>query len=352
MSEIRETLADTAARLFDDLSDRNTVAKAEAGEWPQALWTALEVSGLAAASAPDSGADLGDLAVILRETGSHASPVPLAETLAATWLLASAGLAVPTGPLSVATDTSLELRQLGTGWQLSGELRRVPWGAAAKAVAVVVEYEKRPFVVLILRGDVKVAPGRNVAGEPRDNLTVSGATLDGNRVVPSPLGLEVLRSRLFTFRLVEIGGALSEMLELTLSYANERQQFGKPIGKFQAIQQQVAVLASDVAAAAAAVSAAVAGAEKGPAAFEIAAASIRVCDAISQSASIAHQVHGAMGVTHEHPLHFYTRRLWAWRDEIGDEFCNARAIGMAAAKAGGQGLWSLLTDPNLDGAAK
>ncbi len=64
--------------------------------------------------------------------------------------------------------------------------------------------------------------------------------------------------------------------------------------------------------------------------------------AADKGASLAHQVHGALGFTLEHPLHFATRRLWAWRSEYGAERDWALVLGRHAAAQGADGLWPLL----------
>ena len=128
-----------------------------------------------------------------------------------------------------------------------------------------------------------------------------------------------------------------------MRYAGERVQFGRPIGKFQAVQQQVASLAAQAACAGASADAAVAAAERGDATFEIACAKARVGEAAGVAAAIAHQVHGAMGFTREHRLHRFTRRLWAWREEFGDEAYWWRWLGRIALAKHGDGLWPYLT---------
>ena len=141
-----------------------------------------------------------------------------------------------------------------------------------------------------------------------------------------------------------MAGALEAVLALTVQYANDRVQFGRPIGKFQAVQQQLAVLAENVAAAGVIAAAAVeAAAGKGDPAFAIAVAKARVGEAAGKVAEIAHQVHGAIGFTHEHRLHHLTRRLWSWRDEFGVESEWQQELGRLAAARGADGLWPLLT---------
>jgi alkylation response protein AidB-like acyl-CoA dehydrogenase len=135
---------------------------------------------------------------------------------------------------------------------------------------------------------------------------------------------------------------LERVLALTVAYAGERSQFGKPIGRFQAVQQSLAEMAGHVAAGAAAAGGA-AEAFAGADLLPIAAAKVRTGEAAGRAAAIAHQVHGAIGFTQEHILHRFTGRLWSWRDEFGDEAEWSLALGTQAVEAGPDGLWPLVT---------
>src|SRR5947208_763575 len=126
-------------------------------------------------------------------------------------------------------------------------------------------------------------------------------------------------------------------------HRTERRQFGKPIGAYQAIQQNLAVLAGHAAAADIAAAHAFRAADRGDAAFEIGVAKVRAGEAAGIGASIAHQVHGALGFTYEHDLQFVTRRLWAWRAEFGGEGWWATALGREVADWGADALWSTVT---------
>jgi len=130
---------------------------------------------------------------------------------------------------------------------------------------------------------------------------------------------------------------------MTVRYAQDRVQFGRPIGKFQAVQQNLAVMAGQAAAAAAAADLAADAFANGMALLPIAAGKARAGEAAGIAAAIAHQVHGAIGFTFEHDLHFYTRRLWSWRDEFGHETAWNRAIGHHMAQAGADALWPTIT---------
>ena len=159
-------------------------------------------------------------------------------------------------------------------------------------------------------------------------------------------------------RSIAMVGALESLLEQSVQYANDRVQFGRPIGKNQAIQQPLAVLAGDTAAArmaarvaaqdapsahAAHTDAATRAMMAGHAAFSAAVAKIRVGEAATRATSIAHQTHGAIGFTQDHALHFATRRLWAWREAHGSDAWWAGRLGRAAITARSGGFWSSLT---------
>ncbi|HUB84504.1 MAG TPA: acyl-CoA dehydrogenase family protein [Rhizomicrobium sp.] len=137
----------------------------------------------------------------------------------------------------------------------------------------------------------------------------------------------------------QMAGAISAALTLSVDYTRQRQQFGKPLASFQAIQQQLAVLAEEAAACRAAASAAAHALDRGEASFEIACAKLRANIAAGQAASIAHQVHGAIGFTKEYALQKFTRRLWAWRSEYGNDRHWADVIGAIAAARGADGFW-------------
>jgi len=185
----------------------------------------------------------------------------------------------------------------------------------------------------------------NQAREPRDTVRFDDTEISAGAVgaAGTGFGYDDLYQRGALYRAAAMAGALETVLGLTVRYAKERVQFGRPIGKFQAVQQQIAVLATHVAASNACAQAAIAAHACGSGAFQTAAAKTRVGQAAGIAAEIAHQVHGAMGFTYEHELHRSTRRLWAWRDEFGSEVEWAIWLGRAVAKMGGEELWPFLT---------
>lgn len=173
----------------------------------------------------------------------------------------------------------------------------------------------------------------------------------GTHAVDLPLPEAILKSSGVTdtalysamMTAAKIAGALQAALELSVQYTRERQQFGKPLSSFQAIQQQLAVFAQEAAAANMAAAAAFRAADRGNPEFEIACAKLRANQAARISTGIAHQVHGAMGFTAEYRLQHLTRRLWAWGSEHGNERHWADLIGARIAARGPANFWPDLT---------
>ena len=144
-------------------------------------------------------------------------------------------------------------------------------------------------------------------------------------------------------RTAQIAGALDAALALSVGYVNERQQFGRPLGKFQAVQQSLANFACEAAAANCAAMGAAQALGRGPAEFEIAAAKLRANRAVEVGTTVAHQVHGAIGFTQEYALHQLTRRLWQWRSEYGNDAYWSRRLGSAVIARGAEAFWPDLT---------
>src|SRR5207253_1633336 len=135
MSDLRSLLSDTVTRLFTDLATKELIEAAEKGTWPDKLWRALEEGGLTLPLVAEESGGAGgtwlDAHVVVRASGRHTAPVPLAETIIAGWLLGRAGLEVPFGPMTLApvhADERLTLARSGGAVTVSGRATRVPWG--------------------------------------------------------------------------------------------------------------------------------------------------------------------------------------------------------------------------------
>lgn len=335
-SDIAAELAEQVSRALADASDVATLRAVEEGAFPRATWDALSGLGLTLALVPDSagGAGLGlaDIAPVLEALGRAGAPAPLAESIGAAALLAAAGIAVPEeGVLTFAAAGA-----------------PVPWGRHATHVVIV----DGAHVSLHDAAALRWTNGENIAREPRDTLAASGTPL-AQGTLPPAWGEDAARALAALLRAGQIAGALAAALALAVDHANTRKQFGRPIGRFQAVQQQLALFAAESAAASVGAAAAARAADArglADAAFEIGCAKVTAGEAAAQGAAIAHQVLAAMGITEEHALHHLTRRLWSWREEGGSErFWSAR-IGAAVQRANAP-LWTFITDRDEESAA-
>jgi acyl-CoA dehydrogenase len=349
--ETRAMLADATARIFSDLADPQALAHRADDGWRKPLWRALEDAGLTRAWVPEAlggaGAGLGDGFEILSVAGGHAVAVPLAETLLAGWLLAQAGQPVPAGILSVAPAHPDDRISLSGRNVLRGLARALPFARDAARLVVLVSDHDRLRVALVDPARCQIERRENLAREPRDDVVFKGVKPEACTLLPDDFAEESLMAMGAVARAAQMSGALEAVLERSVAYANERVAFERPIAKFQAVQHALARLAGETAAALAAARSAADALESAArfdegALLESAAAKIRVAEAASSGAAIAHQVHGAIGYSSEHALHRYTQRLLAWRDDFGDESAWALRLGCLVAARGADALWPLL----------
>jgi acyl-CoA dehydrogenase len=163
-------------------------------------------------------------------------------------------------------------------------------------------------------------------------------------VHPCPVSPEQLAIRGALLTAAAMVGAMARQLEITIEHANTRKQFGRPLGKFQAVQNLIAGAAAEHAVAQAALSGAVAAEDGGwGRALLWRSAKAQAGRAATIVTAAAHQVLGAIGFTEEHVLHRYSKRLWVWRDDWGRQSALEAAIGEAAC-ADPRGLWPHIVD--------
>ena len=333
-------MSDETARLIERTADDLFAAESGAarqalaeGAWPERLWRTFAGTGLAQAALPEDagGAGLAAGLAVMRAAGRHAAPIPVAETMIAALLCHEAGVEPPAGPLTVyapATEQDTD----------SAALQRVPWARFASVVVIATTGGRA------LYRPIMVNEGANLAGEPRDDVT-GGESLAAPRVPPPAVDATVLMA---LARAAQLRGAMERVLAMTVAYAREREQFGRPLARFQAIQHHLAEIGGEAAATGAAVDAA---AQAGTL-FACAAAKARASQAAGTVARLAHQVHGAIGYTVEHDLHHWTTRLWAWRDEFGNEAHWWQVLGAEAARGGGAALWPTMVNAGRSAASE
>ncbi|TKJ27872.1 acyl-CoA dehydrogenase family protein [Blastococcus sp. CCUG 61487] len=318
--------------------------------WDEGLWTALAGAGLTGVGLPESaggsGGDLDDAVAIVRTLAAGAGAVPVAEQLlVAGPAVIAAGLPLPPveEPLTFGSAENVVATPSGDAWTLSGTVADVPWSGVAAHAALLANGPDGAVLALLPTAGLTVLTAANLAGEPRGALVV-----DGVRALAAPLNagqVRELRAGYALARAVQLTAALEQVLAWTVQYAGERQQFGRPLAKFQAIQMELAEMAGEVTAVTALTDAAVQALHHGSGDFWLAAAAakVRAGAAVEVVARLAHQVHGAIGFTQEHRLHHLTKRLWSWRDEAGSELLWSRVLAQGLLADGPDGLWPALT---------
>lgn len=341
IKSIDQMVEDTANKLLAASSEQAVVEAAERGEWPAALWAEAAETGLT--TALDEGMDgLPAAVAVARASGANPAPIPLVETIMARALAQSAGLALPEGPATIAPPRTSEVKltKEGSGYRLRGTLGAVPFGRWCAEVAVTSD----GLAAIMPAKDIKWRPakdwsGNAVSGEPLDSADIDVALSD-RAVGKCTIDLDALGALLRSW---QMAGAMRQALGITVQYANDRVQFGRPLGKFQALQHLIAEMVENTAAADTAASLALNAHGTPRARLMLASAKVRCGEAAGIVAAGAHQVHGAIGFTREHRLHHLTRRLFTWRDEFGHEGDWAIELGRAAMAAGGDGVWPLIT---------
>lgn len=350
MSDIRDMVAESIERILSESVTRALLLKFESGQWLDGLWQTIEESGFTRVLVPESSGGTGggwpDAFPVLRAQGYFRVPAPLAETVAGNDLLARVGMPVTDGPLSlIQQQDGLKLSRRNGGITVNGEARGAPWARVARWLLIGGRVDGAEVLLRIDRGasGIKLAHGHNVAHEPRDNVVFRDVPADDIAFVDGRVMDQPVKAFGALARAIGMAGALESILGQSVEYAKERVQFGRPIAKFQAIQHMLAQLASEATAASTAAQAACNVMQKPDPRFEIAVAKVRAGQAAGIGTRIAHQIHGAMGMTYEHTLHFGTRRLWSWRAEFGNESSWAIELGARTIRRKGEHFWADLT---------
>jgi len=301
-----------------------------------------------------SGGDLADAAEVAAAIAGAGIGLPVADTaIVAARLLTAGKIRLPeTARCVVPACAPDATTSAGT---VSAHVGRVPWASwASHLVLACPAGQERTTIVLLEATGAVISRGANLADEPRDDIRLAdvpaAAVVTVDRQYSDVAG--EVRAAGALARSVQIAAAAQQVLEMTSRYCTERVQFGRPIAAWQAVQQQLAELAAETAAARAAAAlalAAVTGARAGSttnavtgAVTEIAMAKARTSQAAGLAARIAHQLHGAIGVTREHPLQRYTRALWSWREEYGTQAYWSQVLATRLA-GHDEDLWGWLT---------
>jgi len=307
----------------------------------QVAWDALAAGGFTLLNVAEeiggSGGTVRDLAAAVHEAAYACARVPIVETA---WLagplLSNVGVRPGDAPLTatVAPEVWLEHDRAA-----SGRVVGVPALRWAERVLLLISDAPRVLLVDPAAPGVHMETSNNLAGEPRDGLVLTDASVEWFSV---DRGQDLLlRRRGALARAVQIAAVAQRVQDMTVEHARARKQFGRAITAFQAVQHRLTALAGDVVTMRAAVDAAVeAEADDRPdAEFLVAVAKAETSAAAGRVASAAHQVHGALGFTLEHDLGAATKRLWSWREEFGNESEWRAAVADRAAPR----IWEWVT---------
>ncbi len=314
---MNELLSQPFERLLADCSTPEAIRQVERGGSTAELWARIDASGyldaLVAEQAGGAGLSLADAFPLFVAEGRHALPVPLAHTMVVRAVLAHAGIEAPAGAIAMASQTRVDAGGAVTALA-------TPYGKIADWVAAAM-----PEGWLLLptaKADVR---DTGIHGSLRADLHWPAQARAGLALHAAVAWREAGAA----IAAAQLAGAMQRALEMTVTYANDRVQFGRSIGKFQAIQHQISVMAEHVVAAHMAAEIGCSGPGPLPHNLRAALAKARASEAATLATSTSHAVHGAIGVTAEMDLQLYTRRIHEWRADFGSERHWNRVLGHA-----------------------
>ncbi|GAA3616595.1 acyl-CoA dehydrogenase family protein [Marihabitans asiaticum] len=342
MINFNDDLFEVASKMFER---KQAAARYHAVEpWAQDLWDQLRTSGFTTLG---RDATVADHCALAKAVGAYAVALPLVDTGLARWAAEHAGLSVADEEIVVCAGLALGDDLVGSvdasgGMSITGHARRVPWASRADVLIAPVRIGDRVRWARLRRADVDFNESVNLASEPRDDLTITA-------VVPTEVADEAprvkdVRARGALLRAASGVGAMEFALNASLTYAEQRTQFGRPLSGFQAVQHHLVMMAEAVASVSSAVDAAVFSPPE-QRLMRVAAAKVIFGEQSAVLTRLAHQVHGAIGATEEHPLHTRTRRLWSWQDEFGTATQWAVELATQLVFATSPGAWPVLTPP-------
>lgn len=344
MSEMKEMILDVVEKIFKDKVDKEKVDVVEEGGWAEDVWSILQDNELLSVAVSEqaggAGGDLDDLFNLYRLVGKYAVPVPFLETTFANYVLEHSNLNVTSANVTYSIDLNQPL--IIKNGLVSGKIMNVPWARHTDELVALATSDEGMKLVHLNLSEATIQPNMNLACEPRDTVSFEDATTQQEAEMSDTQVTHLLQLDTAT-KVALMGGAIDKINQLTVRYTKEREQFGRPIHRFQLIQQHLVLLAGETAIVNSAVDNLIAALLENRLQNEVAYARIRVEEAIKIVATSAHQVFGAIGVTHEHSLHQFTRRLWAWRDEGPGEVYWSNQLAKELLASSSESLWAYLT---------
>jgi alkylation response protein AidB-like acyl-CoA dehydrogenase len=323
------------------------------------LWRALADAGVLAACLPDTvgggGLDLLEQCSILIELGRAVAPVPYLESVAlaaaavsyfgtdaqrSTWAApASTGELLLTVALTEDLVDSPEApvtraERTSSGWVINGAKAVVPSGTVADAFLIPASADGAGAVFIVRADDagLSIEGQRLVDGDTAASLDLSSVEIGPERHLGGPDLLHWLVARATVGQCALQLGVLERALELTAAYAREREQFGRPIGSFQAVAQRLADAYIDVEAVRLTLWEAAWRVSEGlPSTAEIATAKFWASDAGHRVAHTAVHIHGGTGIDVDAPLHRYFVAAKRSEFTLGSATAQLRQLGAELA---------------------
>lgn len=296
-------------RMLDDVAAPSVLRGMETGNATDGLWGAIQESGVLDLLVPEDigglGLSLADAAPFISALGARGLQLPVSETIIARGLIASSDAEPPEGRIALASGL--------------GAKQICPGALAADWV-----FMDTGNALALVRAKTASLEPTGAAGALAARVSLD----DAAPVLTLPRPQHGLRPIAAITRALQIAGAADRVLEMSAAYVNERVQFGKPIGRQQALQQNLAIMAEDAVAARIA---AQLGAASGmpPNLASAAVAKATASSVAPRIAATAHAVHGAIGISAEFDLQLLTRRLHEWRLADGAETYWSNVLGGA-----------------------
>jgi alkylation response protein AidB-like acyl-CoA dehydrogenase len=356
LTEEQEMLKKTARDFLVDKCSKKFVKQMEESEtgYSRELWQEMAVLGWIGLAFPGKygGGDMSflDLAVLLEEMGRACLPSPFFSAVVLGGLpildvgseeqkqeylpklirgekVFTLALTEPGYHNYDASSVTVEATRDNGNYIISGTKLFVPDAHIADYLLCVARTKPKSGVTIFLADAknprinytvLKTTGGDKLCEVVFDQIPVLKANILG-RLNSGWSAVQKIVQRAAVGKCCEMVGNIQRVLEMTVDYAKERKQFDRPIGSFQVIQHYCANMATDVDSARFCTYQAAWMLSEGlPCTKEVAIAKAWIGEASQRIFSLAHQIHGAIGVTIEHDLHYYTRRAKAAELAFGD----------------------------------
>ncbi|SEO13558.1 acyl-CoA dehydrogenase/hypothetical protein [Rhodopseudomonas pseudopalustris] len=347
---MREFMKETCRRFLADVSSREKWEAQPHSSLETTDWRDLAELGVPRVALPEElggvGGDFGDMCELAFESGYAASYLPLIEVAVGYWLCGVAGVALPDRAIPILVLSAADSNaapKIGSDQPATIAVEGVPSARFATHLLLPASDADGGSLLTVIptANSATISPGSNAADEPRDRICVtSNASMTTYSL---PFGRDRILHVSALLHANQIAGAMNKALEMTIAYTQERSQFGRQLAKFQAVQHMIAQAAAQVAAATT-ISRAAAEAWDAPSfTFLSECAKGRASEAVRAVTDVVHQCYGAMGFTRECLLHVFTRRLWCWREEYGNEHVWYARIGRDMRDRDGD-IWANITE--------